>query len=437
MQVTNAATHKKLGPWMSLSMVMGIMIGSGVFLLPAALAPFGWNAVVGWVLTIGGALAIVTMLARLTRHLPEADGPHGFVGTAFGPLPAFLVTWSQWVATVVANAAVSTAAVSYLSMFAPGIDAVPALPALLSILVVWGVTIVNLRGAHAAGGFQIVTTILKLTPLLAAIGITLWVTGASRGAALAPLPAQGFSASAITAAAALTLWAMLGFESASFASAQVEDPVRTLPRAMLWGTALTGIIYIIACSGIALLMPADKAAASHAPFADFIAQYWGHGPALTVALFAAISGIGCLNGLSLGNGALVVSVARAGAAPGWLGVVDRHGTPVRALLFNAALTTVLLLLNASRGMTELFVFLALLSTSSTLFVYLGVTAAALRLRIGGLIGVIALGYVFWTLWGAGIGATGWSTVLLLAGAPVFWAMRRVTARLSASAGISR
>jgi APA family basic amino acid/polyamine antiporter len=433
--LTGTAAHKKLGPWMSLSMVMGIMIGSGVFLLPAALAPFGWNAVVGWALTIIGTMTIVLMLVRLTRHLPEADGPHGFVGTAFGPLPAFLVTWSQWVATVVANAAVSTAAVSYLSMFAPGIDAVPGLPALLSIGVVWGVTLVNLRGAHAAGGFQIVTTILKLTPLIAAIGITLWVTGATKGAALAPLPAEGFSASAITAAAALTLWAMLGFESASFASAQVDNPSQTLPRALIWGTALTGLIYIIACSGIALLMPADVAAASHAPFADFIAQYWGHGPALTVAIFAAISGIGCLNGLSLSNGALVVSVARAGAVPAWFGGVTSHGTPVRALLFNAALTTILLLLNSSRTMTDLFVYLALLSTSSTLFVYLGVTTSALRLRIGGIIGLVALGYVFWTLWGAGVQATGWSTVLLIAGAPVFWLMRRATRlRLRASGG---
>ncbi|MGL4540952.1 MAG: amino acid permease, partial [Polymorphobacter sp.] len=183
--MTEAATplvHKKLGFWMTLAMVMGIMIGSGVFLLPAALAPYGWNAVAGWVLTIAGAMTIVTMLARLTRHLPEADGPHGFVGTAFGQLPAFLVTWSQWVATVVANAAVSTAAVSYLSIFAPGIAAVPGLPALLSIVVVWGVTLVNLRGAHAAGGFQILTTLLKLLPLVAVIAITLWVTGSSRGA---------------------------------------------------------------------------------------------------------------------------------------------------------------------------------------------------------------------------------------------------------------
>jgi len=424
---TGHPAPRKLGFWMCLAMVMGIMIGSGVFLLPAALAPFGWNAVIGWLLSIGGALTVVTMLARLTRHLPEAHGPHGFVGTAFGALPAFLVTWSQWVATIVANAAVSTAAVSYLSIFAPGIDGVTGLPALLSIALLWGVTIVNLRGAHAAGGFQIITTVLKLTPLIAAIGITLWVTGASHGAALTPLPAQGFSVSAITAAAALTLWAMLGFESLSFASAQVDQPAKTLPRAMLWGVTLTGLIYIIACSGIALLMPPEVAAASHAPFADFIAQYWGHGPALTVALFAAISGIGCLNGLSLGNGAIVVSVARAGAAPAWLGVVTAHGTPARALLFNAVLSTVLLLLNASRGMTELFVFLVLLSTASTLFVYLGVTASALRLRIGGVIGLVALSFVLWTLWGAGLGATGWSTLLLFAGAPVFWLSRRGSA----------
>ncbi|MGL4542971.1 MAG: APC family permease, partial [Polymorphobacter sp.] len=335
---------------------------------------------------------------------------------------------------VVANAAVSTAAVSYLSIFAPGIAAVPGLPALLSIVVVWGVTLVNLRGAHAAGGFQILTTLLKLLPLVAVIAITLWVTGSSRGTALAPLPAEGFSASAITAAAALTLWALLGFETASFASAQVDNPTQTLPRALMWGTALTGLIYIIACSGIALLLPAEIAAASHAPFADFIEQYWGRGPALTVAIFAAISGIGCLNGLSLGNGALVVSVARAGAVPAWFGIVNAHGTPVRALLFNAVLTTILLLLNASRGMTDLFVYLALLSTSSTLFVYLGGTGSALRLRIGGVIGLMALVYVFWTLWGAGLQATGWSTVLLIAGAPVFWLMRRATRLRSRASG---
>ena len=68
--------------------------------------------------------------------------------------------------------------------------------------------------------------------------------------------------------------------------------------------------------------------------------------------------------------------------------------------------TILLLLNSSRTMTDLFVYLALLSTSSTLFVYLGVTTSALRLRIGGIIGLFALGYVFWTLWGAGVQATG-------------------------------
>lgn len=405
-------------------MVMGIIIGSGVFLLPAALAPFGWNAVPGWGLAIGGALTIVVMLARLTRHLPDADGPHGFVGTAFGPLPAFLISWSQWVSIIVGAAAVATSAVSYLSMFAPAINGIEGLPALLSILIVWAVTLVNLRGAHAAGGFQIITTLLKLTPLIAAIGITIWVTAASGGKALAPLPAEGFSLAKISAAAALTLWAMLGFESASFASAQVEDAPRTLPRALLWGTALTGLVYIIACSGIALLLPPAEAAASHAPFADFIGQYWGHGPALAVAIFAAISGIGCLNGLLLSNSAIVLSVARAGAVPAALGSIDAHGTPRRALLFNSVLTTLLLLLNASKGTTELFVYLALLSTASTLYVYFGITAAALRLRLGGAVGLVALAFVLWTFWGAGLQASGWSLVLLIAGAPVYWLSRR-------------
>ena len=243
-----------------MALVMGNMIGSGVFLLPAALAPFGWNAVAGWIFTIGGALTVALVLARLTRALPLADGPHGFVQAAFGDLPAFLIAWSYWISVWVGNAAIAIAAVSYLSILAPQLATVPHLPAALTIALVWAVTLVNLLGARAAGSMQIVTTVIKLIPLAVVLVIVIAVVWTTRSAALAPFPAAGFSASAVTGAAALTLWAMLGFESASLATSQVDRPETTVPRATLAGAGLTGILYLIVCSGIALLLPAAVAA---------------------------------------------------------------------------------------------------------------------------------------------------------------------------------
>lgn len=415
---------RKLGFAMALSLVMGCMIGSGVFMLPASLAPYGWNAVPAWLLTVGGALAIAASLARLTRALPHADGPHGFVKAAFGDLPAFLITWSYWVSVWVGIAAVAIAAVSYLSVFAPAIAAVPGLPAGLTIALIWAVTLVNLRGARSAGGFQVATTLIKLVPLVVVIVLVLLVVGRSGGAALAPLPAGGLSLGGITAAASLTLWALLGFETASLAAAQVEDAETVVPRAILAGTGLTGLIYLITCSGVALLLPAAIASASHAPFADFVARYWSPGPAYFVALFAAIGAIGTLNGFTLVQGAMMVSLARAGSFPAWIGVTTAAGTPVRGMLVSSGLTTVVLLLNATRGMTDLFTFLALVSTSSTLFLYFGVAAASLKLRVGGLVGAVATAFALWTFYGAGLDATGWSSLLLVAGIPVFLWVRR-------------
>ena len=95
---------RQLGLVAAIALVMGNMIGSGVFLLPASLAPFGWNAVGGWIVTISGALVLAYVLARLTRALPDADGAIGFVRRAFGHVPAFLISWvylvSVWTAVV-------------------------------------------------------------------------------------------------------------------------------------------------------------------------------------------------------------------------------------------------------------------------------------------------------------------------------------------------
>ncbi len=402
---------------------MGNMIGSGVFLLPASLAPFGWNAVGGWIVTIGGALVLALVLARLTRALPEAEGAIGFVRRAFGQVPAFLISWIYLVSVWTAVVTIAVAAVSYLSSLVPAISARALLPALVAVGLLWMLTLVNARGVKAAGQVQIGTLLLKVVPLLVVVVLAAGALLTGTGE-VAPFEPTAVSLTELNGAAALTLWALLGFECASLAAARVRDPAVNVPRATMWGTALAGLLYLTVCSAIALMLPQAVASASPAPFATFVARYWSAGPAALVAIFAVISCLGALNGWILMQGELTRSMAERAMLPAWLAVTDARGTPVRALIIGSAIASVFALMNASRTMQGLFEFLLLLSTSASLWLYLACAVAAVRLKVAVPWALVGAAYALWTLWGAGVAASGLSLLLMVAGLPLYWWARR-------------
>ncbi|QYU67403.1 APC family permease [Leptolyngbya sp. 15MV] len=208
---------RKLGLFAAIALVMGNMIGSGVFLLPASLAPFGWNGVFGWIVTIAGALVLAYLLARLTKAHPAAGGPAGFVEAAFGETPAFLIGWIYLVSIWTAVVTIAVAAVSYLSSMVPALSAQPARPVLAAMALLGAMTVLNLRGVRAAGNFQVATLLLKLVPLIVVIVLAAGVLAGGE-AELAPFEPAAIGLGAINGAAALTLWALLGFECASVQS---------------------------------------------------------------------------------------------------------------------------------------------------------------------------------------------------------------------------
>ena len=423
MMTAGVRPAQKLGLAMCVALVMGNMIGSGVFLLPASLAPFGWNGVAGWVITIAGALALAVVLARLTVAFPEASGPTAFVQLAFGRVPSFMIGWAYWVSVWTANVTLAVAAVSFLSLFAPALGDHMALS---TLALIWIVTAINWRGARAAGRFQIVTLLIKLIPLLTVIVLIPIAFGSETPVVTTPFPAEGFSLTAVSGSAILTLWALLGFESASVATDKVKDPVVTIPRATIIGTLATGILYLIVCSAVALMLPADEVATSDAPFALFAETYWGHGPALFIAAFAAISAIGALNGFTLIQAELPATLARQGLFPAWFARTNRHGTPVAALLIASTLATACVVLNSNKSTAEMFTFMAILSTSVTLWLYLSCAAAALRLRVAIPVALVGLAYSVWTRWGAGLTVRAMSLIVMVAGLPLYWWTRGST-----------
>ena len=119
------APRRKFGFWLATALVVGNIIGSAIFMLPAGLAAFGWNAVSAWVITFVGALCLAWVFAELARHLPTAGGSFGFMRLGVGEGAAFVGAWGYMVSVWAANAGITIAGISYLTRLVPGLTATP------------------------------------------------------------------------------------------------------------------------------------------------------------------------------------------------------------------------------------------------------------------------------------------------------------------------
>ncbi|MBS0193451.1 MAG: amino acid permease [Proteobacteria bacterium] len=434
---------RQLGLWACVALVVGNIVGSGIFLLPASLAPFGMNSVWAWLLTASGSIVLALVFAALSRAFPDAGGPQDYTRAAFGDATAFVVVWAYWVANLVGNVALATAAVSYLSNLLPGLAGAVAAPA-ATFGLLWVLTGVSLYGARAASRTQMATTAIKLVPLIAVIGLGIWLFAtANPQLHNAHLAATPFKLGDMTAAAALTLWALTGVESAAMVACRVRNPDRNVPLASVLGAVFSAGITVIACTTVMALIPAAQLTHSAAPFADAVALFWGGTAGHAVALFAAISCLGALNGWTFLNAEFAAQLARDRLFPAAFTRVSARGAPVVALVVNAVLTSLLLATSYGKSLTAVFNFMILLSTTATLFMYLLCALALLRtlhtgalagargrstgLAVAGALGTI---YALWTLYGAGREAVLWGIALMVAGLPLH-AFVRMRARQTA------
>ena len=353
---------------MALALVLGNLIGSGVYLLPATLAPLGANQLIGWIVTSAAALAMALVFARLGAKTPMAGGPYGYVQAAFGPFAGFVTAWSYWVLLWAGNGALAVAVVSALSGVVPAIGQVSGLPAVLAVGCVWVLTLVNIRGVRGAGDLTLVTTIVKSVPLFAVIGLALWLWFSGKPVLVqTPVPITGGN---IAAAAGLCFWAFLGIESATVPADKVENANRVVPMATLVGTVLAGLIFLGISAAFQAYMPLAAAAASPAPVAAFLARQFGGAVGGVVAVFAAISALGALNGF------IIASVSLAA------------GMLTYAMTMLAAIR----LLPGERMIVPAALFGAAFSA--------------------------------WATWGLGLEAIGYGAGLLVVGLPIYWVVRR-------------
>ena len=420
---------KKLGLMMCTALVVGNMIGSGVFLLPASLAPFGGISIIGWLVSAGGAICLALVFAKLGQVLPRTGGPYAYSKAGFGDFGGFLVAWSYWISMWATNAALAVAFVSYMTVFFPSFRDVPIIGGAAALIALWLLTAVNIIGVRTAGTVQLITTILKLLPLLV---ISIAGLFFFNGSHFEPFNASGGSPlAAISATITLTLWAFLGLESGTVPAGDVEDPERTIPRATIIGTLIATVVYIIGTVAVMGLIEPALLKDSTAPFADAARLIVGDWGAYAVAAGAAISCFGALNGWVLLSGQLPMAAAQDGMLPRPLARVGSNGTPVAGIVISSIIASAIIALNYTRGLVDAFNFLILLATLATLIPYVFSSMAVLLvqperrdLRTATSAGVwvvatLAFLYAMWAIVGSGRDAVFWGFLLVIAGIPLY------------------
>jgi APA family basic amino acid/polyamine antiporter len=409
-------SSRMLGKWMSAAMVVGTMVGSGIYLLPTTLAPYGYNLVIAFLLTSFGTMCLAFAMARLAARIP--GGPFVYIDRAFGEQAAFLTLWSYTLSQVTGVAGVSVAVAGALGHVYPSVQAGAGLVAVAlgSIAIL---TVVNMRGARSAGVLQVITTLIKLTPLIAVMLLVLGKVGTGQPLeALEPVPV---GIGAVTTAAALILFSLTGFEAAVMTANVTRDSTTTVPRATIFGTGFTAIIYLLATVATLMLLPSLVAAKSGAPFADAIAPLLGTLAGMLVALIAAVSAFGTGNALLLIAAESARTMAQANDLPRVFRQSNKVGAPVGALLICAAGAGFLVVASSSKNFVSVYVLITLVSTLLSLVLYAMCAAAALKLGVAGkwaVVVVVAVLYSIAMFVGAGSEALVWSLVLAGVGFPI-------------------
>lgn len=367
-----SAITKKMGFWQCWGMSVGVMIGSGIFLLPTVLAPYGWISLLGWLLTCSGTIVLALVLARLAGTTDHAGGPYAYVRESFGDLAGFLIGWGYWVGVVFGVTAIAVGFAGYMGSIFSIFAANSLTQALVAAMGIGVLTWVNIKGISEAATVQLVLTILKIVPLIVIIGLGIAYGDIDNFPSFNPQ--QLSMTEALASTALLTMWAFIGIEAAVIPTGDVENPKKTVPIAVVSAALSVSFLYVGASIAIMFLVPSEVLAASESPFVD-AASHMGPGGALLMGVGALISTAGALNGNIFVMGQMPMLVAADGLAPSVIAKKNKGGAPMVALMASSVFSAALLVLNFTDGLVGAFSFLISMSTLSILAPY-GLSAMA-------------------------------------------------------------
>ena len=420
--------HKRvIGFWRGWSIAVGCAIGSGIFMMPTMLAPYGMLGFGGWIIAGIGSILVALTMARLIKRIPKTGGPYVYVNEGLGNFAGFIIAWTYWVACIAAIAGISIAFVGYLSFFIPKISNSIVYSLIASLILVWAIVILNIKSLENSSKFQLITTLLKLLPLL----FIIFLGAANFNIHNLPElnPSNLHPITLLATVTTLVMWSFVGIETATVPADNVINPKETIPKVLIASVITILILYILVSFAVAAIVPANELIDSSAPFALAATKILGVTGGAIISFGALISTLGSLNANTLTAGNLSLAAARDGLLPKKFITLTKVGTPLYTYLLTGTFVSILLILNYTKGIINAFVFMAMLSTLSTLIAYAFCAIAEFKFvktdqnskqRTNALLlSCATFIYAFFTIWGAGIETIIYSFILILIGMPIY------------------
>ena len=430
-QLMDSVNTKIIGFWRGWSIAVGCAVGSGIFMMPTLLAPYGLIGFGGWLIAGAGSVLVALTMSRLVRRIPKTGGPYIYANEGLGHFAGFIIAWTYWIACITAIAGISIAFVSYLGFFIPAISNSALLSLLASLVLVWLIVTLNIFSIESSAKFQVVSTLLKLLPLFFMMFLGLVGFDSNNLPEINPTNANPFIL--LATVTTLVMWSFVGIETATVPAENFINPEKTIPKVLIAAVLSVLTIYILVSIAVAAIVPADELMNSSAPFALAATKILGFSGGVIIAFGALISTLGSLNANTLTAGNITFAAARDKLLPSKFLTLSDAGTPIFSFILAGSFVSFLLMLNYTKGLIDAFIFFAMLSTLSTLIAYLFCAMAELKflknddpskqknsaifLTFGTFL------YAFFAIWGAGMEIVFYSFMLILVGMPMYAWMR--------------
>ncbi|MGG7178061.1 amino acid permease [Clostridium paraputrificum] len=434
MENNNEHLKRELGLVAATAIVIGNMIGSGIFTSPQSLAQVSnpLTTALAWIITGIGSVLLALSFANLGTKYPSTGGPIVYTNKAFGEFTAFLVAWTFWIGSWIGNAAIITAIIRYLTPFFPILSENGLVAFIVSSAFLWVLTYINYRGVKEAGIVGIITTTLKLGVILVFLIIAVYGFNPEYLQTYSSPDVKGLGS--LPSAIAVTLWSFVGLESAVVSGGEIKNPHVNIRRSTILGTIFASIIYLIlSVLSMGGLSQAELASAD-APLSAIINSItggtWG---GAFISLGVVISAAGAASGWIMTTGRIAYAAGEDRLFPKFFAKIHpKFKTPTTALIISTICTNLLLIANYISTLTSAFDFMINLATLSFIPAYALSACAEIiltyksgnKLTFGrfmkhSFFSLLAFIYAIYIIYGSGSVSAMWIFILMLIGIPFY------------------
>lgn len=433
---------KDLGLFITTALVLGNMMGSGIFILLISLTEVSGPgaSMMAWVISGVGAIFMALSFANLGSKYPVTGGPYEYSKLAFGNFAGFSNAWLYWNSSWIGSIASLVGTTAYAASFIPILSESRMAAFLFTSSILWIFTFINIIGVKRAGIFQTVLTVAEIILFIIFI-----IAAASRfnPEYIKPAFPEGKGISTVTAAAALTLWAFTGFETAAITAGEVKNPEKNVKRGTIIGILLGVLLYFaLSFTAMGAVSPKDLLTAD-GRWKEVLTPYFGGGLTNVIIITELLSILGTTFACVLTTARMSYAASKDRIFPEIFEKVNpKFKTPSSSLIIAAVLGNILLAMNYTKSLQQVFTFMILLATLAGLPVYSSTSAAEIKLWRKEnknvpftllfrktIIPVLGFIYALWAIYGSGLESILYGILLMILGIPVYFYMKKVNKRI--------